>query len=557
MATGIQTGMNRGSRSGISRNSNLGKGPGGGGGPLGKVTEIWNNLGKGAKIGISVLLTLVVVGVGVGYLHSANNAYVKLYPAKLSDNDVREISTALTEMRIDHKIDVVDGIMLHPKKRVAAQAMLASRSLPREPVLTHDQVQGGLGKTAAEQKATRQRLLEGDITLALRAMEGINDAKVKLAVPDKTYFQDDTKQTTARIFLRLSQGVQFNRGQIAAMLNMVAASVPELTPENVTIIDSKGNDLSAMIPRGDDGGLVASGTQLEVQAAEEMRLQKKAQEALDKALPGRTEVSVNLEMDFSKIETENYTPGGAGDDGVVVTGRQVTREKLNRGDKGGESEGELMSGGAKPKDGSDYVNEKEATNYDVKKRIEKRVDTGFRIKRLTASVLADNVSDEEKAAIAGFVRNSIGLDETRGDNIEVLNVPFDRGMGFSNAASAAPGGWGEEASPAMAQGNAAQYLGFAVGAGALFLLGLVGMFLFKQHKVQADQGTIITSGSSNLAATTTTITDHFTEKSGKTTAPANSAGATQVNTTDQLEKLVKERPTKVAEMLKSTWLSQQ
>ena len=237
MATGIQTGMNRGSRSGISRNSNLGKGPGGGGGPLGKVTEIWNNLGKGAKIGISVLLTLVVVGVGVGYLHSANNAYVKLYPAKLSDNDVREISTALTEMRIDHKIDVVDGIMLHPKKRVAAQAMLASRSLPREPVLTHDQVQGGLGKTAAEQKATRQRLLEGDITLALRAMEGINDAKVKLAVPDKTYFQDDTKQTTARIFLRLSQGVQFNRGQIAAMLNMVAASVPELTPENVTIIE--------------------------------------------------------------------------------------------------------------------------------------------------------------------------------------------------------------------------------------------------------------------------------------------------------------------------------
>lgn len=559
MATGIQTGMNRGSRSGISRNSNLGKGPGGGGGPLGKVTEIWKNLGKGAKIGISVLLTLVVVGGLMGYMYSANNAYVKLYPAKLSDNDIREISAALTEMHIDHQIDVVDGILLHPKKRVSAQAMLASRSLPREPVLTHDQVEGGMGKTAAEQKAIRQRLLEGDITLALRAMDGIDDAKVKLAIPDKTYFQDDTKQTTARIFLSLGNGVRFNRGQISAMLNMVAASVPELTPENVTVIDSKGTDLSAMIPRDDTGGLVASGTQLEVQAQEEIRLQKKAQAALDRALPGRTEVSVNLEMDFAKIETERYTPGGAGDDGVVVESRQVTREKLNRGDKdGAASDGELMNGGARPKsgDGSDYVNEKEAVNYKVAQHKETRVDTGFRVKRITASILADNVSDDEKAAIAGFVKNAIGLDEARGDNIEVLNVPFDRGMMADDGTSPMfpPSSSSQTGAPS---GNMAQYLGFAVGAGALCLLGLVGMFLFKQHRVQTDQGTIITSSSSNLAATTTTITDHFTEKSGKTTAPTTSAGATQVNTTDQLEKLVKERPTKVAEMLKSTWLSQQ
>ena len=57
MATGIQTGMSRGSRSGISRNSQLGKGaPGGGGGPLGKFAEIWNKLGKGAKIGIGAWL---------------------------------------------------------------------------------------------------------------------------------------------------------------------------------------------------------------------------------------------------------------------------------------------------------------------------------------------------------------------------------------------------------------------------------------------------------------------------------------------------------------------
>ncbi len=311
-----------------------------------------------------------------------------------------------------------------------------------------------------------------------------------------------------------------------------------------------------MIPKEGAQGVVASGTQLEVQAKEEIRLQQKAQQALDKAFPGRTQVSVNLEMDFSKVEKENFTPGGAGDERVVVESRQITREKLNRGDKNeGEALGETMSGGsAKPKDGSDYVNEKEAVNYMIGQTKEKRVDTGFRIKRLTASILADNVSEKEKSAIAGFVRDAIGIEEGRGDNINVQSIPFQKNLQASNSAfgMAPPSAVQQQTTGSAITG---QHVAAAVGVGALMLLGLVGVFLFKQHRVQEDRGTIIYSP--NASSTTATITDHFTEKNGKTNAPVSSAGATQVNTTEELEKLVKERPTKVAEMLKSTWLSQQ
>ncbi len=556
MATGIQTGMNRGSRSGISRNSGLGKGGPGGGGPLDKIKGMWEGAGKFAKMAVvGGFLTVLLVAAGF-YMHSAGNAYVKLYPAKMSDNDIREVATALTSLRIDHQIDLVEGIMLHPDNRLAAQAKLAEMNLPRRPVLTHDQVEGGMGKTAAEQKAIRQQLLEGDITLALRQMEGVNDAMVKLAIPESTYFQDESKQVTARIFLNLAPGTQMDRGRISGMMNLVASSVPELKTENVTIIDSKGNDLSAMIPKEVSQGVVASGTQLEVHAKEEIRLQQKAQQALDKAFPGRTQVSVNLEMDFSKVEKENFTPGGAGDERVVVESRQITREKLNRGDKNeGEALGETMSGGsAKPKDGSDYVNEKEAVNYMIGQTKEKRVDTGFRIKRLTASILADNVSEKEKSAIAGFVRDAIGIEEGRGDNINVQSIPFQKNLQASNSAfgMAPPSAVQQQTTGSAITG---QHVAAAVGVGALMLLGLVGVFLFKQHRVQEDRGTIIYSP--NASSTTATITDHFTEKNGKTNAPVSSAGATQVNTTEELEKLVKERPTKVAEMLKSTWLSQQ
>lgn len=558
MATGIQTGMQRGSRSGISRGgSALGKGaPGGGGGPLGKLSEIWKGLGKGMRIGILSLIGFVVLG-GIGFaVHSQRNTYVDLFPTKMTSNDVTEISAALTDMHVDHRInETSDGILLHPSKRIQAQGMLAQRNLPRHKVLLPSEVEGGMGKTATEQEMTRQQLLEGDITMAFRAMEGVNDAQVKLAIPKKTYFQDSNKAVTARVLLSLKPEAELNREKIKAMVNLVAASVPELAPENVTIIDAASTrDLTAMVPKDDQGNLVASGSNLEIQAAEEKRLEQKAQAKLDEMWPGKTKVGVNLEMDFSKVETEHYTPGGAADDGVVRSSHQIKREVLDRSggaSASGEEAAQLSGGGPGAKKDGDYVHEVESANYAYQQHKEKRVDTGFRVKRLSVAVVADNVSEKELAAIAGFVGPAIGIDKARGDELTVSSVPFDRDIAANGDNS------GMMLTPPVQQtpteGLPAGALALVAVAGAGMMLVVLGMFLFKQHSVRGDQGTIITSTAGGI--TSTAITDHFTDKSGKTTAPTSSAGATQVNTTDQLEQLVKERPTKVAEMLKSTWLS--
>lgn len=555
MATGIQTGMQRGSRSGISRGSALGKGaPGGEGGMFGKVSEIWKGLSKGARAGIlSLVGVLFMGGLAFGVYHQTSK-YVSLYPSKMTDNDVREASAALTDLRIDHEISVTnDGIMVSPSKRAQAQALLSSRGLPREPVLTRADVEksGGIGKTVAEQEAIRKQLLEGDITLAFRAMDGVNDAQVTLAVPKKSSFQDDDVRTTASIRLNLKPDATLSRDKIRGMVNMVAACVPELKPEDVNIIDNEGKELTALLPKGTDGHLVAGGSNLEVQSGEEKRLQKKAQEALDQALPGKTKVSVNLDMDFSKVEEERFTPGGSADDGVVVQSRQIKREVLDRSGKGASEGGatQVSTSSGKKGDG-DYVHEVESLNNLIAQNKIKRVDTGFRIKRLTCSVLTDNLSDKEVAAVAGFVSSAIGIDPTRGDVVTVSNTPWDHSMATSAAQDFA-------AAPAPIQdaatGVPAGTVAMVAVAGAAMMLVVLGMFLFKQHGVRADQGTIISSAAGGI--TSTAITDHFTDKSGKMTAPTNAAGATQVNTTDQLEQLVKERPTKVAEMLKSTWLS--
>lgn len=556
MATGIQTGMQRGSRSGISRGSALGKGaPGaGGGGPFGKIKEIWDGLSKGMRIGISSLaIVLFVAGISV-FAYKYNTKYVPLYPTKMTDNDVQEASAVLTQLRIDHNITITnDGIELPPSQKVRAQAALADNGLPRSPILTREQVvkEGGIGKTVAEQEAIRKQLLEGEITMAFRSMEGINDAQVILAIPRKSSFRDDNVRTTASIRLNLKPEAQVTRDKVKGMVNMVAASVPELRPEDVNIIDTNGTDITAMLPKEGDV-FAAGGSSMEIQASEELRLQKKAQEALDRAYPNKTKVSVNLDMDFSKIERESFTPGGAADDGVVTQSRQIKREVLDRSGNAkatGDGATQASTGNGK-KDGGDYTHEVESVNNLVKQDKVKTVDTGFRVKRLTCAVLSDNLSENDVTAIAGFVSDAIGIDPQRGDKVTVSNTPWDHAM-------APPVGQQWNALPAVAQEQAsgvpAGTMAMVAAAGSALMLVVLGLFLIKQHGVRSEQGTIISSAAGSI--TSTSITDHFTDKSGKTTAPMTSAGATQVNTTDQLEQLVKERPTKVAEMLKSTWLS--
>ena len=94
-----------------------------------------------------------------------------------------------------------------------------------------------------------------------------------------------------------------------------------------------------------------------------------------------------------------------------------------------------------------------------------------------------------------------------------------------------------------------QIIALALFGPAVLMLGLITVYLLKQHRVQTDRSQLHLG--SHHGSTSTDIADLLTDKSGKVT----SVTETKVNTSDALEKLAKERPTKVAEMLKSTWLS--
>jgi flagellar biosynthesis/type III secretory pathway M-ring protein FliF/YscJ len=180
------------------------------------------------------------------------------------------------------------------------------------------------------------------------------------------------------------------------------------------------------------------------------------------------------------------------------------------------------------------------------------VKTAPEIKRVSCSVMVDGIKDPEMLArLKSYVEGVVGFDSSRNDRVEVVNFPITNNQmiagGNGMAAGYAPAAnWPEHR---RTSAGIPVWVAAIIGIPFLIILLFGAMFLAKQKNVQRDKQRLILS--SGPGATVSDISDLLADKEGKITTPRD----TKVNTTDQLENLAKEKPTKVAELLKSTWLA--
>lgn len=478
----------------------------------------------GLIAGLTVLtLTATVVGA-----YSSNNRFVDLYQTKLSAQDLPAISFALDEMQIEHRVnETSDGVLVHPELKTRALAGLTLRHLPLHHIATDEKPDMSTG--SMEKRAQQQRRLEADITLALRAIDGINDARVKLGIPERVYYFDKKDNTTANVVLSLRPGLTFDRERTASVVNLVAFSVPNLAPEQVSVLDTTGRDLTAQIPRDKDGLFTLGGTELEIRAREEKRLTQKVQELLSSIYPGRARLAVNLEMDFSEVEERRYAPGPPGQD-VVEDSLQFVHEVL---DREGTEEG-----------GKSYDNTKKSVNYKYRENYSAMVNRTARIDRITASVCFDGANESEAAAIQNLVKGALGIDEARGDEVYVEVTPWDR-----PPIALPPENSGVLAlDPADSELPPKNGLMILLLAQTSLILGGLGIFAFQRTRSSSSSPEL--SNSPN-AQGTTQIVDHHLQKNGVRTSRG---GATSVQNTEMLAGIVKERPESVVSLLRTTWL---
>ena len=252
-----------------------------------------------AIMGGVLVLVLTVIGVGSVYLNRP--AYETLYVG-LERSDVNQIGLVLGEAGIGFDVASDGTTVLVPAGKTAqARMMLAEKGLPTSANAGYELFDnvGSLGLTSFMQQITRVRALEGEIARTIQSISGIRAARVHIVMSERANFRRDEQKPSASVVIR-STGMDAARSAISIRY-LVAAAVPGLSPEDVTVLDSSGTLLAA----GDDPNNNSASQSLGVERTIETQIEDNIRRALAPYLgPDNFRASVKADVNTDTRQTE-------------------------------------------------------------------------------------------------------------------------------------------------------------------------------------------------------------------------------------------------------------
>ncbi len=279
-----------------------------------------------------LLLVGIAAAVAAGVmvvLWSKGPNYSLLY-ANLSSEDQAQVASALESSGIPYRLEPPSNGMSVPSEQLNdARLKLAGQGLPEgSGGFANISKDPGFGVSQFMENARYQHALEAELARTISSLRPVDGARVHLAVPRESAFVRDRRPASASVFVQLKAGKRLEQEQIQSIINLVASSIPELEPTQVTVVDQQGRLLSA--PQS-DSELAQRERNLELtHRLEEEYVQRIEALLAPFAGPGRVRAQVVAQVDSSVTEEarEQYKP-----DSQIVRSEQ-TSETASRDGSG-------------------------------------------------------------------------------------------------------------------------------------------------------------------------------------------------------------------------------
>jgi flagellar M-ring protein FliF len=387
---------------------------------------------------------------------SQGQNYTVLY-GQLSERESGQVMDALTAAGIEYKLSPSGAVSVPESKVQEARIRLASQGLPQSDAMGIEMIQkeSALGSSSLMETARYQSVLETELARTIIKVQGVQTARVHLALPKPSVFLRDSRKATASVMLQLYPGRRLEPGQVAAIVHLVASSVPELAASDVTLVDQAGSLLNSPDENAEQA---ASTRQLEYTRKLEESYQRRIIELLEPMIgPGRVRATVTADMDFTVTEEthENYDPAK-----TAVRSEQTSNEQRKGGDgaegipgalsnqppgtsgaptiPGAATPGNPAAAGATTTSGPSSTAQRSTRNFEVDRTLSYVKQPVGVLKRLNVGVVLDDwqkvdadgkttstpMSDTDIKRFSQLVRESIGLKEDRGDQLNLLNQAF-------------------------------------------------------------------------------------------------------------------------------------
>ncbi len=412
----------------------------------------WQDIPGVRQAGLLIALAAAVAIGLTAFFWSQKPVTAPLF-AGLADKDAADVVEALHTAGIEYQIDPATGAINVPESRVReARMKLATQGLPAGSrggieVIEKDQ---GFGTSQFVENARYQHALETEIARTIGDLKPVKEARVHLALPKPSPFTKSHDAASASVMLQLYPGRMIEQDQIAAIVHLVASSIPDLSPQRVTVVDQSGRLLTQSDPDSEEA---RSALQFEQRRRMESTLVQRIRDLLEPMTgPGRVSAQVSVDMDFSESEEarEVFTP----DQGKVRSEQTTEQSAAVQSTQGGVpgATSNTPPGNTPPAaattNSPTSSSKTSARNYELDRTLSHTKSPGGRVRRVTAAVLVDNIPSSGDAAaetssskktaapvskaldenqlkqVDSLVRQAIGFDEKRGDSVSVMNASF-------------------------------------------------------------------------------------------------------------------------------------
>ncbi|MEA1989483.1 MAG: flagellar basal-body MS-ring/collar protein FliF [Pseudomonadota bacterium] len=419
--------------------------------PTGAGSTLLNNLtslsvAKQVSLVIALAASLALV-VGI-VLWSQNTPYTLLF-GSVDAKDMNEIVQTLEQDGVKYKIDQGSGGILVPTDKVhSLRLKLAAAGYPKQAASGYQllDVEQGFGISQFKETTRYHRALEGELAKSVSSINSVKSARVMLGLPKRSVFVRKQQKPSASVVVKLYPGRTLNEEQVSAVVYLVASSIPNMEAKSVTVVDQHGNLLTGST--SSTGMLNMSMKQLDYTRQVEETLSSRIVKLLAPIVGGENKVraQVTAELDFTQQEQtrENYEP----DPEAIRSEQEVKEINRNQGPTGipGALTNQPPRAGLAPEAGYNpegdpnlkSSSEKKTKNYELDRTVSHIKNSVGNIHRLSvAVVLDDKISLDEEGLIVRqpldeaellryrrLVSDTVGLDETRGDTLSVVNASF-------------------------------------------------------------------------------------------------------------------------------------
>lgn len=379
------------------------------------VKKLWNGLDGNQKLGMLALIVITIIAATFFLSKAMEPDWVVLY-SDLNEVNAMSIVEGLKKNGYKYKVSEDHKSILVPSNaRDDMRVFVAENDLIKNADTGFELLDDmQLGSTDFKNKLTKQRIFQGELTRSIEKIQGIRYARVQLAEPERSIFEDTDEKPTASVVLVLEPGYKIKSSQVKAIKNLVAYAVPRMTPEQVFITDQNGNSLSDETSKNSTD-MESFKSNLEKETA------KKVSSVLEKIVgKGNVSVQVNADIDFNSAKStiESYTPLNDKGEGVITSSQTEVETYENPNNVPNSVNANQRN--------LNYSKQKTAVNYSVTKEVKQVVYAPGTVKRLSIAVAVNKIlTDSEKDEIKNLVLSASGVDYSRGDVISVSGLQFE------------------------------------------------------------------------------------------------------------------------------------